>query len=85
MNDFLFKAMGEETKQHILKALLDREICACEIPSKIKKTQSNTSMHLSKLTEWNLIKSRRDGKKILYSINDKRIYRAFKLLKKVKK
>lgn len=80
MNDFLFKAMGEETKASILKILLDGELCACKIPSKIKRTQSNTSMHLTKLVAWNLIQSRRDGKMILYMIKDKRVYKAFKLL-----
>ena len=66
----LFKALGEETKHKILKVLLEGELCACEIPTKIKKTQSNTSMHLSKLLKWKLIKFRRNGKMILYSIND---------------
>ena len=80
MKDFLFKAMGEDTKYLILKSLLSGELCACKIPSKIKKTQSNTSMHLARLLEWNIIKSRRDGKKIFYSIKDKRVYAAFKLL-----
>ncbi len=82
MIDYLFKAMGEETKFLILKLLLNKELCACKIPSKIKRTQSNTSMHLSKLIKWNLIQSRKEGKMILYSIKDKRIYDAFKLLKK---
>ncbi|MFA6072909.1 MAG: metalloregulator ArsR/SmtB family transcription factor [Candidatus Woesearchaeota archaeon] len=85
MSDFLFKAMGEETKYRILKCLLNNELCACEIPFKIKRTQSNTSMHLTKLIEWNLIKSRRDGKKIIYSIKDKRVFFAFKLIKEDKK
>lgn len=81
MSDFLFKAMGEETKFLILKILLDGEVCACKLPSKIKRTQSNTSMHLAKLVEWGIIQSRRDGKKILYSIKDKRVYKAFELIK----
>jgi ArsR family transcriptional regulator, lead/cadmium/zinc/bismuth-responsive transcriptional repressor len=80
MSDFLFKAIGEDTKFLILKLLLDGELCACKIPSKIRRTQSNTSMQLSKLVEWNIIKSRRDGKMILYSIKDMRVYDAFKLL-----
>jgi ArsR family transcriptional regulator, lead/cadmium/zinc/bismuth-responsive transcriptional repressor len=79
MIDFLFKAMGEETKYLILKSLLKGELCACELPSKIKRTQSNTSMHLSKLIEWKLIQSRREGKKVIYSIKDKRVFDAFKL------
>jgi len=81
MRDYLFKAMGEETKFLILKTLLEGEICACEIPNKIKRTQSNTSMHLAKLLEWGIIKYRRNGKMIIYSIKDKRVYTAFKLLK----
>ena len=76
----LFKALGEETKNRILKVLLEREICACEIPKIIDRTQSNTSMHLSKLTEWNLIKSRREGKSILYTVNDPRIKKILKLI-----
>jgi ArsR family transcriptional regulator len=80
MNDDLFKALGEETKFLILSSLLEKEMCACEIPSKIKRTQSNTSMHLSKLIAWDIIKSRREGKSIIYSIKDKRVSKAFKLL-----
>jgi ArsR family transcriptional regulator len=85
MSDFLFKAMGEDTKFSILQSLLKGELCACEIPSKIDRTQSNTSMHLAKLIEWNLVASRRDGKMMIYSIKDKRVHKAFMLLKGDKK
>ncbi|MFW6450409.1 MAG: ArsR family transcriptional regulator, partial [Nanoarchaeota archaeon] len=40
----LLKVLGEETKYNIIKFLLEGEKCACEIPSKIGRTQSNTSM-----------------------------------------
>ena len=79
-NIYLFKALGEETKHRILKSLLSGGLCACKIPGKIGRTQSNTSMHLAKLTKWDLIKSRRNGKMILYSIKDKRIKTIFKLI-----
>jgi len=79
---YLFKALGEETKHKIMKALLRGELCACEIPMRIKRTQSNCSMHLAKLLKWNLIKFRRDGKMILYSIKDKRVAEVFRLLEK---
>ena len=82
---YLFKALGEETKHRILKILLKGELCACKIPQKIGRTQSNTSMQLSQLVKWNLIKSRRDGKKILYSIKDNRIKIIFKLIQGGKK
>jgi DNA-binding transcriptional ArsR family regulator len=80
----LFKALGEETKHRILKSLLDKEMCACQIPGLINKTQSNTSMHLAKLQEWDLIQSRRDGKMNLYSIKDKRIKEILKTFEKQK-
>lgn len=85
MNEiYLFKALGEETKHNILKSLLSGELCACEIPKRIGKTQSNTSMHLAKLVKWDLIKFRREGKKILYSIKDKRITVIFEILERWK-
>jgi ArsR family transcriptional regulator len=39
-------------------------------------------MHLAKLLEWNLIKYRRDGKMIIYSIKDDRVKKIFKMLGK---
>ncbi len=78
----LFRALGEETKHRILRSLQKGELCACEIPGKIRRTQSNTSMHLSKLQGWGLIRSRRDGKKILYSLDDKRIEKIFRVMDK---
>ena len=80
INLLLFKSLGEETKFRILEILLNGEYCACEIPSLIKRTQSNTSMHLAKLQKWGIIKSRRDGKMIIYSIKDKRTFDIFKIL-----
>ncbi|MEK6947374.1 MAG: metalloregulator ArsR/SmtB family transcription factor [Nanoarchaeota archaeon] len=79
-NLLLFKALGEETKFRIIKILLNGEYCACEIPFLIKRTQSNTSMHLKKLAEWGIIKSRRDGKMIIYTIKDKKIFDIFETL-----
>jgi len=81
-NLYLFKALGEETKHKILKLLIEGELCACKIPQKIERTQSNTSMHLAKLVEWRLIKSRREGKKILYSLREEKIKTIFKLVEK---
>jgi ArsR family transcriptional regulator len=76
----LLKALSVETRYKIVESLLKGEKCACEIPSLIQRTQSNTSMHLAKLQEWGIIKSRREGKKILYSIKDRRVYDIFKIL-----
>lgn len=72
--------MGEESKHKILKTLLNGEMCACEIPQKIGRTQSNTFMHLAKLVEFGLVKSRRDGRRILYAVKDGRINKMFKII-----
>ena len=77
----VFKAIGEETRFLIIKKLLKKELCACEIPSLIGRTQSNTSMHLTKLQDLGLIKSRRKGKMVLYSINDNDIKTIMELVK----
>lgn len=66
----MFKALSVESRYAIIEVLLKRERCACEIPELIKRTQSNTSMHLAKLADAGLIKSRREGKMIIYSIAD---------------
>lgn len=77
----LFKALAEKTRYLILKELLNGEKCACEIPKLIGRTQSNTSMHLSKLLENDILQTRRDGKRIFYSIKDVRIKKIFEVLK----
>lgn len=76
----LLKALSEETRYRIVETLLKGEKCACEIPSLIDRTQSNTSMHLLKLVELGILKSRREGKKIIYSIKDFRVCDVFKAL-----
>jgi ArsR family transcriptional regulator, lead/cadmium/zinc/bismuth-responsive transcriptional repressor len=90
----LFKALSEDTRYMIIKALLEAEsgckegkyghrgeLCACEIPEIIGKTQSNTSMHLAKLQDWRIVKVRKDGNMRLYSIENDRIRKILEVLK----
>ncbi|MGM5480622.1 MAG: ArsR/SmtB family transcription factor [Nanobdellota archaeon] len=76
----LLKALSEETRYRIVEVLLKGEKCACELPALINRTQSNTSMHLTKLLDLGILKSRRDGKMVVYSINDMRVCDVFKAL-----
>ncbi len=76
----LLKGLSEETRYRIIEVLFKGEKCACEIPKLINRSQSNTSMQLSKLLDFDILKSRRDGKKILYSIKDLRVCDVFKAL-----
>jgi ArsR family transcriptional regulator len=76
----LLKALSQKTRYLIVKELSDKELCACEIPKLINKTQSNTSMQLAKLTKLGVLQSRKDGKKILYSIKNKKVLDILKIL-----
>ena len=76
----LLKALSEETRYRIIEVLLKGEKCACKIPELIGRTQSNTSMQLSILSKAGILKSRRDGKKIIYSIKDLKVSDLFKAL-----
>lgn len=76
----ILKAMGERTRFKILNILVSGERCACEIPDLINRSQPNTSMHLARLQDWGIIKSRRDGKKILYTIKDPKVFKIIKIL-----
>lgn len=76
----LLKALSEESRYRIVEILLKGEKCACEIPPLIGRTQSNTSMHLTKLTDLGILQSRRDGKMIIYSIKDMKVCDILKAL-----
>ncbi len=77
----MFKALGEETRFLIIKELLKRKLCACEIPGLIGRTQSNTSMHLSKLQDLGLINSEKNGKRVIYSVVDSDLKKIMEVIK----
>ena len=68
----IFKALSDETRLKIVEFLLDGEKCVCEIFPHVKRTQSTVSIHLGKLEKAGILQSRREGKKIFYSIVDMR-------------
>ncbi len=71
MKTDIINAVSSETRIKILHATRRGEICACRLPSIVKKTQPAVSQHLGVLKEAGLVKSRRDGAKILYSLTEK--------------
>lgn len=77
----IFKALGDETRFNIVELLLEGEKCVCEIFPHVKRTQSTVSIQLSKLVDWKILKSRRDGKKVFYRIDDYRVCSVFNALK----
>ena len=76
----ILKALSDGTRLKIVEFLLDGEKCVCEIFPYVKRTQSTVSIQLGKLEDWGILKSRRDGKKIFYSISDMRVVDVFKAL-----
>lgn len=65
-----FKALADETRLKIIKLLQTREMCVCEIMVALNLTQPTASHHLGLLENVGLIKDRKDGKWVFYSISD---------------
>jgi len=66
----LYKVFGDTTRIKILLVLLDQEVCVCDIADALNMTSSAISHHLNILKRSKLIKSRRDGKSVYYSLAD---------------
>lgn len=66
----LFKGFSDPTRVHILFLLAEQEQCVSEIAEQVELSQSAISHQLRILKQMQLIKFRRDGKNILYSLAD---------------
>lgn len=71
----LFKIFGDSTRIKILYALLERELCVCDIAKLMDVTQSAVSHQLRVLKHSKLVKFRREGKTIYYSLADEHVIR----------
>lgn len=66
----LFKIFGDSTRIRILFVLFESEVCVCDLAAALNMTPSAVSHQLSILKRNKLIKSRRDGKSVFYSLAD---------------
>jgi len=73
----LFKALGDPTRVKILFALLTRELCVCDLAALIGVTESAVSHQLRLLRAQKLVKFRREGKNVYYSLDDSHIEELF--------
>ena len=71
----LFKVFGDSTRIRILFVLFESEMCVCDIAQLLNMTQSAISHQLRILKQSQLVKSRRDGKSVFYSLADDHVYR----------
>jgi len=66
----LFKMFGDSTRIRILYVLFESEMCVCDIAELLKMTQSAISHQLRLLKQAKLVKNRREGKTVYYSLAD---------------
>ncbi|MBI3989113.1 MAG: winged helix-turn-helix transcriptional regulator [candidate division NC10 bacterium] len=64
----VFKVLGDECRLRILKALMQRELCVCELVDALRIPQYKVSRHLGTLRKAGLVDARRNGRWMYYSI-----------------
>lgn len=73
----LFKVFGDSTRIKILWALDESEMCVCDIAALLGMTQSAISHQLRVLKQTRLVKFRKEGKVVYYSLDDEHIKQIF--------
>lgn len=69
----LFKVFGDSTRIRILYVLFEAEVCVCDLAEALNMTQSAVSHQLKVLKQAKLVKNRREGKSIFYSLADEHV------------
>ena len=69
----LFKVFGDSTRIRILYVLFEAEVCVCDLAEALNMTQSAISHQLRILKQNKLVKSRREGKSVFYSLADSHV------------
>lgn len=78
LSDF-YKVMGDGTRIKILWALEESEMCVCDIAALLDMTKSAVSHQLKSLKNANLVKNRREGKHIYYSLDDRHVNKVLEM------
>jgi DNA-binding transcriptional ArsR family regulator len=68
-----FKILGDPTRMKILYALSQKELCVCDLAALLKMTHSAVSHQLRLLRSSNLVKFRKEGKIVYYSLADEHV------------
>ena len=70
----LFKVFADTTRIKILYALMGTELCVADLSEAVSASQSAVSHQLRTLKQSRLVKFRRDGKNVIYSLADDHVY-----------
>ena len=72
-----FKIMGDPTRCKIISALLKSEMCVCDLANVLSMSKSSISHQLAKMRESGVVKCRREGKEVYYSLDDEHVSEIF--------
>lgn len=75
----LYKLIGDTTRCRILFALDKNEMCVCDIANVLNMTKSAVSHQLAVLRKSNIVKCRRSGKEVYYTLDDNHINKLFEI------
>ena len=81
----ILKALSDPTRFKIVELLKQGEICACKFVPLTKKAQPTVSQHLQILENAGIVKSRKEGKMVIYSVTNPKIFDLIKIAKRMKK
>lgn len=76
---YFLKIVGDPTRCKIISALLMNEMCVGDIANVLSMTKSSISHQLSKMKDAGVVKARRNGKEIYYSLDDEHVAEIFEL------
>ncbi len=74
-----YKALADSTRIKIINALDKSELCVCDISALLNMTKSAISHQLQNLKEMRLIKGRKSGKEVIYSLADDHVRQVFEI------
>lgn len=69
-----FKTFGDTTRVKILYALMDQDLCVADLAEAIGATQSAVSHQLRTLKQSRLVRAKREGKNVVYSLSDDHVH-----------
>lgn len=78
LSDF-FKVLGDSTRAKIISALDAGEMCVCDLAALLGMTKSAISHQLGLLRRNNLVKNRREGRVVYYSLSDEHIRQIYEM------
>ena len=74
-----FKALSDPTRVRIVSLLADAELCVCDLAAALDMSQSAVSHQLRTLRDRRLVRWRRDGKQVFYTLDDEHVADLFQI------